>query len=193
VIQLVLFVALGAGFLFSLYLFARRGSRVEGSAQDVLKARQALMSLQSGLLPPEMVGRIFAKSDYEYVMVGNNFSIREMFLAERRKIALLWVNQIRRQVLNLRQFHLGSARFYSRLSVRTETGLALEFFTLLCICRTLQIALYLRGAYAAPRMVGRAATAAARVCDISEKSMSFVKAAQLDALGDDSVSKLSIP
>jgi hypothetical protein len=193
VIQLILFVTLGAGFLFSLYLFARRGSHVEGSAQDVFKARQALMALQSGLLPPEMVERIFAKSDYEYVMAGSDHSIRELFLAERRKIALLWVNQIRQQVLNLRQFHLGSARFYSRLSMRTETKLGFEFFTLLCICRTLQIALYLRGPYAAPRMVGRATAAAARVCDISQKSMSFVKAAQLDALGDDSVHKLSVP
>lgn len=191
-IQLILFLALGAGFLFSLYIFARRGARVEGSAEDVLKARQALMALQTGLLPPEMVERIFAKGDYEYVMAGNVPSVHQLFLAERRKIALLWVSQIRRQILNLRRFHLGSARFYSRLSMRTETRLAFEFFTLLGICRALQLALHLRGPYASPSMVGRAAAAAAKVCDISEKSMSFVKAAQLDAAAEDSVGKLSV-
>lgn len=190
-IQLILFIALGLGFLVCLYVFARRGSRVEGSARDVVKARQALIALQFGLLPAELVGRLFAASDHKYIMAGSDPSVRKMFLAERRRIALSWVDQIRRQVLDLRQFHLGSARFYSRLSVRTEAALGLDFFALLCMCRALQVALYLRGAYPAPRMVGRAASAAARVCNISEKSISFVKAAQLDALGDDSVRKLN--
>jgi hypothetical protein len=192
VIQLILFLSLGAGFLVSLYLFARRGSRVEGSAQDVLKAWQALTALQSGLLPPEIAERIFSTDDYEYLIRGEACCLGELFLNERRRIALLWVAQVRQQILSLRHFHLKSARFYSALSVRTEMRLAFEFLTLLCVCRWLQIALYLGGPYAAPRMAGRAAAAAARVCEVSEKSMSFLKATPIDTLGGDSVNKLSL-
>ncbi len=191
-IQLILFLILGAGFLLSLYLFARRGSRVEGSAEDVLKARQALTVLQSGLLPPEIAKRIFSTGDYEYVAGGDASCLREVFLKERRQIALLWVAQVRQQILSLRQFHLKSARFYSTLSVRTETRLAFEFLTLLCVCRWLQIALYLRGPYAAPQMVRRAAAAASRVCEISEKSMSFLKPTPVETLDGDSMHKLSV-
>lgn len=191
-IQLILFLILGAGFLLSLYLFARRGSRVEGSAEDVLKARQALTVLQSGLLPPEIAKRIFSTGDYEYVTGGAASCLREVFLKERRQIALLWVAQVRQQILSLQQFHLKSARFYSTLSVRTETRLAFEFLTLLCVCRWLQIALYLRGPYAAPQMVGRAAAAASRVCEISEKSMSFLKPTPVETLDGDSMHKLSV-
>lgn len=191
-IQLVIFVVVGAGFLFALYLFARGGSRLEGSGQSVLKARQALSLLQDGLLPPEMLERIFAKADYDYVVASQAPGVRELFLRERRDIVLSWVKQMRRQVVSLRQFHLGSARFYSRLSLRTETRLAVEFFTLLCICRVLEIALYLRGPYAAPRMVGQAVATAARVCERSEKAMSFLKTAKVDTFGEDSTSKLTV-
>ena len=190
-IPLLVLVVVGAGFLFALYRFARGGPRLEGSGQSVLKARQALTVLQDGLLPSEMLERISAKADYDYVVATHAPGLRELFLTERRDIMLSWVNQMRRQVLNLRQFHLGSARFYAQLSLRTEAHLALEFFTLLWICRALQIALYFRGPYAAPRMVGRAVATAARVCEASEKALSFLKTAKIDTFPEDSASNLT--
>jgi hypothetical protein len=191
VIQLILFLVLGAGFLFSLYTFARRGSPIEGSSESVRKARHALATLQFGLLPPGMVERIFSKQDYEYLAAGGSKQVCALFLEERRTIALGWVSQVRKQILSLRQFHLGSARYYSRLRPPTEARLALEFLTLLCVCRLLQIALSLRGPYAAPGMVGQAAAAASRVCDISEKSMAFLKGKPFETLGDDAVGNLT--
>lgn len=190
-IQLILFLIVGLGFLFSIYIFARRGPRVEGSAQNVLKARQALVTLQAGLLPPQMVGRIFAKADYEYVVTATPRHVHDLFLEERRKVALSWVKQVREQILDLRHFHQGYARFYSRLSLRTEIRLAFEFLTLLWICRALDLALYFRGPYAAPRLVGQVAATAVRVCTISEKSMGFLKAAQIDALRHDPARNLT--
>jgi hypothetical protein len=191
VIQMFLFLLLGSALFFFLYALTRRTPPVEGSAEAVFKARQALTALQAGLLPQEMLQRIFTKSDYEYVMSAHDRHLSELFLEERRKIALSWVRQIRREILNLRQFHLRAVRFYARLSPRTELRLAFEFLALLCVCRALQIALYLRGPYAAPRMVGRAAAGAARVCDISEKAMSFLNPTQIDALAQKSARNLT--
>jgi hypothetical protein len=192
VIQLILFLILGTGFLFVIYRFARRSPRVEGSAQNVLRAREALVTLQGGLLSPQMVERIFAKADYEYVVTATPRHVHELFLEERQKVALSWVNQVREQILNLRHFHQEYARFYSRLSLRTEIRLAFEFLTLLCICRALDLALYFRGPYAAPRLVGQVATAAVRVCTISETSMGFLKGAQIDALRHDPARNLTM-
>jgi hypothetical protein len=67
VIQLILFLLVAAMLFFSLYLLARRSSHAEGSAQDLLEARQALNALQNGLLPQEILGRIFAKEDLDYI------------------------------------------------------------------------------------------------------------------------------
>lgn len=184
-IQLIFFLAIGLGLFVALYFLGRPGFSVEGSAQELLNARHALNTLRTGLLPPEMVERIFAKEDLEFVS-GTTAEVKDLFLAERRKIALSWVAQMRAQILSLKKFHLGSARFHAGLKLRTELRLAAEFMALLSVCRALQFALYFRGPYAAPAMVGRATATAARVCEVSERSLSFLKPTGFDSLRNDS-------
>lgn len=174
-IQLILFLAVGALLFGSLILLARRAPQPEGGAKVLFEARRALSSLQGELLPRELVARIFAREDLEYVASTTPRSIRKMFLVEREKIALSWVGHLRRQIVSLRHFHLGSARFYARLNLRTEMMLALDFAILLFACRALELMLHLRGPYGAPRIVGATTAAAARVCEISEKSLGFLR------------------
>jgi len=70
--------------------------------------------------------------------------VQALFLKERRKIALSWAHELREQILSLRRFHLGSARFYARLSVGTEIKLALQFLSLLFLCRILRGLFFVR-------------------------------------------------
>jgi hypothetical protein len=174
VIQLISFLGIGALLLVSLYFFARGSNRAEGGSGAMVEARQALNALQGGLLPPELVGRIFDRQDLEYVEAKTSKEIRELFIEERKKIALFWVSRVRMQVLSLKRFHLGSARFYAQLSLRTELQLGLDFARLLLACRALQFFLYVRGPYAVPAIVGATAATASRVCKVSEKSLSFL-------------------
>lgn len=191
--QLFLFVLLAVIFLASIYLFLRPRPQVEGSALDMVRARQNLTALQSGLLPAEIVERIFTTTDYEFLVSESTKEVQELFFAERKRLALLWAGHLLQHIRSLQQFHLGSARFYSRLSLRTEIRLASEFFTLLLVCRALQATIYLRGPYAAPRMVGRVAAAAASVCATSEEVMNFLKPAQVGGgLAKDPARKLSV-
>ncbi len=183
-IQLISFLVIGALLLVSLYSFARSSNRAEGGSGAMVQAKHALNALQAGLLPPELVGRIFSREDLEYVESETSEEIRELFMEERKKVALFWVSRVRKQVLSLKRFHLGSARFYARLSLRTELALAVDFATLLFACRALQVFLYLRGPYAAPGIVGSTAATAARVCKVSEKSLSFLTPAYAGRVGD---------
>lgn len=185
--ELLLFLILGGAFLFFIYSFATSRPRVAGSAEDLLKARQDLDSLQSGLLPAEVVERIFTRTELEYV-VRQADEVQPLFLAERKRLALLWAGHLLKRIQDLRKFHLGSARLYSRLRLTTEIRLAFEFFTLLSVCRALQLAIYLRGPYAAPQMVGRVSAAAASLCVTSEEIMNFLKPNQL---GKEPARKLS--
>lgn len=183
-IQLILFLLVGALLLISLLFLVRRSPRAEGGGRALAEARQALNSLQIGLLPPELVGRIFAKDDLEYVTSVAPEGIREMFVRERKSVALSWLNQVRKQIVSLRRFHLGAARFYSRLSFRAELTLALDFAALSFACRVLQVLMYLRGPYVAPRMIGITMVTAARVCEISEKSLAFLNPAYPSRFAD---------
>jgi hypothetical protein len=183
--SLLLSFLVGIGVLASLYLLCRR-SRVEGGAESLVRARSALDALQGSLLPPETVDRLFARSDYEYVAGTSSDEVRKFFIEERKRVVLLWVAQILQQIRGVKAFHLGAARFYSRLSLRTELRLAADFLVLLCVCRMLQLAVYLRGPYAAPRMVGRVAGVATTVCATSEEAMSFMNRVKIDRLTGES-------
>jgi hypothetical protein len=182
-IQLILTFLVVIGVFVALYFLSRRPQPAGGS-ESLLEGRAALNALQRELLPPEMLDRIFSKADHEYVGQDASPAVQELFLKERRKIALSWVHELREQILSLRRFHLGSARFYARLSVRTEIKLALQFLSLLFLCRVLRGLFFVRGAYGAPRVVGYAVAASARICSISENAMSFLKAAELDSVSE---------
>ena len=183
-IQLILFLFVGALLFSSIFFLSRRNPRTEGSSKVLVEARQALNSLQSGLLPPELVGRIFAREDFEYVANHTPKHVQEMFRKERKRIALAWVDQVRSEVVSLRCFHLGAARFYAKLKFKTEMTLAFDFAALLLTCRALRAFLYMRGPYAAPRMVQTTAAAAARLCDVSEKALAFLTPSPLSTFAD---------
>lgn len=174
---LILFLVAGAGFLVLLYLFASRtDTRPEGGAEALVEACQALDSLQTALLPAELVERIFARDDLDFVRHESSAKIQQNFLRERRTIALSWIALVRKQVMSLRRFHSGQSRRYAQLEFRTEMVLALDFASLLVVCRILQAIFYLRGPYAAPGIVGKAIRVADSVCGVTERSLAFLVA-----------------
>jgi hypothetical protein len=182
-IQLILSLLVGFVLVVSLYFFARRAKpSAEGTAQQLREARQTLDSLQHGLLPNDLVERIFAREDLEYVLSAAPPDVQSRFLADRKSVALGWVRRVRAAVLALMRFHRGHARLHARLSFSTELRLALNFAGLLTACRLLQVTFYLRGPYAAPGMVRTAAAAAGRVCSISENSLAFLNVKRVDPL-----------
>jgi len=192
VIQLIFFLAIGVLLFASLFFLARRNPRSEGSSSALIEARQALVALQAGLLPVELVKRIFAKEDWEYVRAEAPATVRDMFKQERKKVALLWVEQVRTQIHSLRRFHRGAARSYAKLNPKTEMELALSFAGLLMACRALQTAIYVAGPYAAPQMVASMANAASRACKVSEECLAFLNAAQLGVLNGPSAGQATL-
>ena len=173
-IQLIPFLAAGALLAFTLYLLLRHAPPVEGRPDDVTDAREALRMLEGGLLPIEMVKRIFAKSDRDYVLKTCPESVTPLFLAERQRIALAWIHSVRRSVQALRRFHNRAARHSSELSFRSEAALARDFAAVLFACRMLEVLIYVGGPFAAPHIVGSTVSAAARLCMASRDSLAFL-------------------
>lgn len=185
-IGLILYLLLGAGlFALLLALAMRQRGPVEGSGSQFVQARQSLTTLQSGLLGPNVVERIFDPQDLKYLQKATAPEICNLFLAERRRISLLWVRRLRSEIRNLMHFHLGYSRLHGKLDFETELRLALDFALLLSACRALEVLLYWRGPYGAPTMVGIAAGSAARVCATSERSLAFLNPLVGDSLHGD--------
>jgi hypothetical protein len=186
-IGLLLYLALGVGLLVVLWALARRKSApVEGCGRQFVEARQALRTLQLGLLPENLIERIFDQEDYRYVTATSPGEIGELFLQERSRISLMWVRRVRSEIRNLMHFHLAYSRLHAKLSLLTEIRLAVDFALLLMACRALRILLYLRGPYGARSMVRVLTGTAGRVCAASEKSLAFLNPPTLESLRRDS-------
>jgi hypothetical protein len=184
---LLFYLLVGIGLLVFLWLLARRkGAPVEGCGQQFVEARQALRTLQLGLLPENLIERIFDPEDFRYVMAASPGEIGKLFLQERKRISLMWVRRVRCEIRNLMQFHLDYSRLHAKLSLLTEIRLALDFAVLLLACRALRILLYLRGPYGARAVVGVMTAAAGRVCAASEKSLAFLNPPALESFRRDS-------
>jgi hypothetical protein len=164
-------IALGLGASLASFAFRKR---VEGGSDAMVKAKHALGALQAGLLPAELVNRMFDKADLAFVEAQSSKEIRKLFVAERKQVVLSWVSRVRSEIVDLQAFHLGAARFYAGLSLATEISLAMDFLKLRAACRVLQVSVALGGPYAAPRMVLSTAATATRVCNVSEKSLAFL-------------------
>jgi hypothetical protein len=184
-IALITYVLVGVSLLIFLLALSRRRSPVEGCGQQFVQARHALRTLQLGLLPESLIERIFEPGDLGYVTAETPPEICKLFLAERKRISLIWVRRVRGEIRNLMHFHQGYSRLQAKLSLATELRLAVDFVLLLLACRALQFALYLRGPYKAPAMVRVATGAAARVCGISEQSLAFLNPMAGDSLPND--------
>jgi hypothetical protein len=181
---MILFIMIGVLLVVALLYMAVRTPGPKAVQLDPLcGAREAVEALESALLPREMIERVFAREDFDYVTSSVPEDICRMFLRERRKIAHSWVGMVEKQVLALRRFHRVAARQNAGLSFRAEAGLAYDFAMLLLACRALQILLYLRGPFAAPRVVGATVAAATRVCEASKQSMAFLSPASIRVIG----------
>jgi hypothetical protein len=185
-ITLIFFLLIAAGLLVLLIALSRRNPSAEGSAQALLEARNALQKLTLGLLPADFVEQIFARQDLDYVTANASKEIQQLFVDERKKIALAWVSEIHQQIIHLQHFHLGHSRHFARLNFPTEIALALDFAVLRLECRALYLLLLLRGPYGASYVVGKTAGAAARLCTISEKYLAFLTPAEGLPMPDDS-------
>jgi hypothetical protein len=173
--QFVIFLSVVVGLLVLLLVAMRRQpARAAGSAGELVTAKKTLESLQSGLLPPELVEQVFGQRDLAYVEKMGSKDIRDLFLSERKQLALTWIRMVRRQVRALKDFHVSRSRMFTQMSWWKEFSLALDFASLEIRCAILQILMRWRGAYAAPDFARRTAAAAGRVCSTLDQSLAFL-------------------
>jgi len=187
-IGLIISLLVVVGLVVFLALSARRGSAptAVGSAQDIVGAREALDHLQKGLLPAEFVERMYDRGDAEYVMKVAPREVQKQFIAERKRIAIAWIERVREEIRGLWHFHLRESRHHEAMSIRSEIALALDFYSLLLACRLLQVAVRFRGPYSVAGVVHTTMAAAARVCQASERSLGMLTpAAQIAHESDD--------
>jgi hypothetical protein len=173
--QLVIFLAIAVVLLVLILVAMRRQpAHAAGSAGELVSAKKTLESLQLGLLPSELVEQLFGQRDLAYVEAIGSTEIRNLFLSERKHLALTWIRQVRRQVRALKDFHVSRSRMFTQMSRGKEFSLALDFASLEIRCDVLLFLLQWGGPYAAPDFARRTAATAGRVCSTLDQSLAFL-------------------
>jgi hypothetical protein len=185
--QLVIFLAVAVGLLVLLLVAMRRQpSHAAGSAGELVTAKRTLESLQLGLLPTELVEQVFGQQDFAYISSIQSNELSKLFMAERKRLALMWIGKIRKQVRSLKHFHVSRSRMFTHMSRWREFSIALDFAGLETRCLVLQLLMQWRGPYAAPDFTRRTAMTAAQLCSALDQSLAFLTPAIPTRLGTES-------
>lgn len=123
---------------------------------------QVLIQLNLALPSPEVVQRIFATEDSEFISRESNRRLNVLFLAERKRLAVAWLRRTREVLRRLMSLHLKVVRQSAGSSLATEIQLGVNYsFFVLTYC-FLMILILLRGPFWASSVIGLAAKIADR-------------------------------
>jgi hypothetical protein len=142
---------------------------------DLSEARDALGNLQSHFLPVSLVDRILDGNDLAFVREQKEPRILQLLEAERKAIAMYWLQHTRLQVSLLMSFYVKSARHSAKLAASLELKLAFHYLAFLATCDALEGLIWLRGPFHAPRVARRTMIVATRFCEVSEKILTVAE------------------
>ena len=95
--------------------------------------------------PREVLERIFHRQDLDFVARQDSREAVDLFQRERKRIAHLWIRQIRQEIAGVREVHAAMARKNADLDPATELKVALEYLLVLGLCWLMTFAIYFLG------------------------------------------------
>ncbi len=175
--HLLEFLLIGMLFIVLLLLWALRAR----SAGERRGADSELLLIEGVRRPPrELVDRIFAARDWEFVSKEAGADTRKVFLRERKRIALSWLRQTRTQAGQLMRFHRRAVRRNVGLKTILEVKLAASYLAFLLLWGVLQVLIRFGGPFRAQKMAGHALGFANRMRFVSEQVLAGLNAAPHD-------------
>jgi len=150
-------LAIGLLLIASLgFLLRRRGSEEEDSVSWFADENLAISSAQFGDRCKEQLDRIFGCEDWDFIRSSTSRRVQELFLRERKGIALSWLSQLRRDARTGMHLHVARVRASEDLEPFAELRLAVDYYTFQAECGLIAAILFLGGPMALRGMVGRA-------------------------------------
>jgi hypothetical protein len=123
---------------------------------------QVLIQLNLALPSPDVVQRIFATEDSEYISREGSRRLEALFLAERKRLALAWLRRTREVLRRLMSLHLKVVRQSAGSSLATEIRLSFNYSFFVLTYGFLMILIFVRGPFWARSVIGLASRVADR-------------------------------
>ena len=131
--------------------------------EEFANAREALDTV---IVETAAIERIFSSEDSEFISRSSTPKVQQLFLKERKALAMQWVRKTQRQVAQFMDLHLRLAGYTQEPSPRFELKLAAKYVAFIVVSYLLLLLLWLRGPFKARRVVGYTCGVAGYFCAI---------------------------
>jgi hypothetical protein len=145
--SLSLATAITIAFAILLFLVRNRIAPAGDHASDETIRRNP-PSASYALPPAELATRIFSTRDRDFIQFTRSSRLRHLYLAERKKVASHWVQQISHDASWIMREHRLRSRQSPNLSVGAETKLFWQYFELKLFCASLLLFIQIFGPHA---------------------------------------------
>lgn len=149
--EVVLFTGLGLVLLVLMAVLLYR-FKSSGAAQESMPRPGVPLSVE---IPQELVERLFGSDDWNFVRAQGSEQLSRLFLRERRELALSWMRGVRERASGLMNSHRLAARASSDLKPLDELRVAVYYLLFELLCRSLALAVWLRGPVALAGLIER--------------------------------------
>jgi hypothetical protein len=146
-------IGLASSLLISVLLFLvllLLWRKASASARELPAHEEIEPTEEAGLreaCPVEMVSRIFSTEDREFVCTLQSPIIEKLFRAERKSLALLWVQQTTQWIRGIMREHTEMARRTPDLEFGTEMKILFRYAELRMVCALLFLSIELGGPF----------------------------------------------
>ena len=180
--DLSLIVITGGALLVLLLIAWRRGA-----ADDLTAIHDRLQNTEYRVHLPEraLLDRCLAREDEEYVSGLRSPRLLALLLRERRRLALGWLRQTRREASRLYRLHVQSVRHAADLQPASEVKLLSALGLFLFICGTMMGLVWLSGPLRTWRLLQAVASQADLLSRLGDRMASYIALQlmpQLDAI-----------
>jgi hypothetical protein len=182
--EMFLFLAIGLGFLILLLRWVWQSPGIPAEGPRPSEEQVLLTTIQLELPPRALGARIFALQDWDFISASTPPEIQRIFLGERKALALSWLAETRRKVVQLMAFHRKAVRGNITLSPTLEFRLAFDYVLFLLTYEILRGLIRLRGPFRARVFVGYATSTADHFSYLSGCALSGLNPVLLNRIKD---------
>ena len=125
--QAILFGALGSIFLAALLIWAVRREQEEPANDSVSEAAAIFTAFSIRLPSREITRKIFSDENFEYVRTAASPRIEHEYLAARRRLSRLWLEEVSRSVKGLFRLYRTIVRHHVELTAAVEIRVLVSF------------------------------------------------------------------
>jgi hypothetical protein len=138
--------------------------RAEGAPiENYLRAERVLDSV---VMEAETMKRILSRDDARFIAEQGTCEAQKLFENERKRLALLWVRRIQKQVSELLKLHLMLARYTSKPMPKFEFDLSAKCLAFKLISTVVLAIIWVAGPFRAASVVTYTLDSAAYFCSI---------------------------